>query len=140
MKREAPYIKAKFALGLASLVVGVLAANLALFNWVDRVGLNYFLGEYARYVCAYGGFGAMIFGAMLINDFIVSKRLEDGRPREQGKKPENKPFRRNADYQRILVMTAWLLAEELRKPPPLAHEGVILPGFEKEEMVVVPNS
>jgi len=31
------------------------------------------LGDYARYACAYGGFGAIIFGAMLINDFLVSR-------------------------------------------------------------------
>jgi hypothetical protein len=33
------------------------------------------LGEYARYVCAYGGFAAMIFGAMLINDFLVLRSI-----------------------------------------------------------------
>jgi cytosine/uracil/thiamine/allantoin permease len=31
------------------------------------------LANYARYVCAYGGFGAMIFGAMLINEFLVRR-------------------------------------------------------------------
>ncbi|MGQ9460399.1 MAG: hypothetical protein ACUVRA_04140, partial [Candidatus Bathyarchaeaceae archaeon] len=56
--------------------IGLWATNLALFNWVDRAGLHHLLGEYARYVCAYGGFGAMIFGAMLVNDSLfLLKRL-----------------------------------------------------------------
>jgi hypothetical protein len=33
------------------------------------------LANYARYVCAYGGFGAMIFGAMLVNDFLVRREI-----------------------------------------------------------------
>lgn len=69
------YLKARLVVGLVTLLVGLWAANLALFNWIERAGLRYLLGEYARFVCAYGGFAAMIFGAMLINDFLVFARL-----------------------------------------------------------------
>lgn len=75
MKQEAQYLKVKLVLGCVSLTMGFLAANLALFNWVERAGLYYLFGVYARYVCAYGGFGAMIFGAMLINDFLIFRNL-----------------------------------------------------------------
>ncbi len=68
------YLRIRLVLGLVSLIVGLSGANLALFNWVERAGLCYLLGEYARYVCAYGGFGAMIFGAMLVNDSLPLKR------------------------------------------------------------------
>ncbi|MEM3697736.1 MAG: hypothetical protein QXQ94_09605 [Candidatus Bathyarchaeia archaeon] len=69
-----PPPRARFVFGLFTLLVGLWAANLALFNWVEKSGLYYLLGEYARYVCAYGGFAAMIFGAMLINDFLIYAR------------------------------------------------------------------
>lgn len=59
------------SLGCVSLSVGLLAASFALFAWRTPDGFLYFLGEYARYVCAFGGFGAIIFGSMLINDFLV---------------------------------------------------------------------
>jgi galactokinase/mevalonate kinase-like predicted kinase len=62
----------RFVLGFSALVVGLLAANLALFNWVERTDIRYLLGEYARYVCAYGGFACMILGSMLVNAFAVN--------------------------------------------------------------------
>jgi hypothetical protein len=57
------------------LVIGLLAANFALFDWRNPDGFLYFLGEYARYACAYGGSAAIIFGAMLINEFFVLGNL-----------------------------------------------------------------
>lgn len=71
MEQKIKYLKVKLVLGCASLVVGLLAAMLALFQWVERTGIYYLFGNYARYVCGFGGFAAMIFGAMLINDFLV---------------------------------------------------------------------
>lgn len=68
--------KIRLLIGLISVVVGFLAANLALFQWVERAGLHYLLGPYARYVCAYGGFFAMIFGAALTADFINHTRTK----------------------------------------------------------------
>ncbi|MBS7632226.1 hypothetical protein KEJ15_01195 [Candidatus Bathyarchaeota archaeon] len=74
-KRDISYLKIRFILGLATLLTGLWAANLALFHWVERMGLYYLLGDYARYVCAYGGFSAMIFGAMLVNDYLVHRKV-----------------------------------------------------------------
>ena len=73
MSQNAGQPQKRLILGVVSLVVGLFAANLALFNWIERTGLNYLLANYARYVCAYGGFGAMIFGAMLVNDFLARR-------------------------------------------------------------------
>ena len=75
MEKKAKYLRAKLALGCVSLGIGLLAANLALFHWVERVGLHFLLGGYARYVCGFGGFGAMIFGTTLINEFLVLRNL-----------------------------------------------------------------
>ncbi len=71
---KAKYLKIRMVLGCVSLSVGLLAANFALFGWRTLDGLLYFLGEYARYVCAFGGFIAIIFGSMLINDFLVVRK------------------------------------------------------------------
>ena len=68
---KASYLRIRLLLGCVSLFVGLLAANLALFGWRSPDGFLYLLGEYAHYACAYGGFAAIILGAMLINDFIV---------------------------------------------------------------------
>ena len=76
MKQKIEYLKVKLALGSVSLVAGLLAANLVLFNWMEQTNLHYALGNYARYACAYGGFAAMIFGAMLINDFLIFRNAE----------------------------------------------------------------
>ena len=103
--RAREYLKVKLALGSVSLVIGLLAANFALFNWVERTDLYYLLGNYARYFCAYGGFAAMIFGAMLINDFFVFSNLA-------AIKPATRPSKMDSDYQRV---HAHALAEDLRK-------------------------
>ena len=74
MRQDVQHLEKRLLLGVVSLGVGLFAANLALFNWIERTGLSYLLANYARYVCAYGGFGAMIFGAMLVNDFLVRRK------------------------------------------------------------------
>lgn len=73
-ERRRPYLRIRLILGLATVITGLWAANLALFYWVERTGLQYLLGAYARYVCAYGGFAALIFGGMLINEFLVLRK------------------------------------------------------------------
>jgi hypothetical protein len=73
MRQDAERLEKRLILGVVSLGVGFFAANIALFNWIERTGISYLLANYARYVCAYGGFGAMIFGAMLINEFLVRR-------------------------------------------------------------------
>lgn len=75
MTNKSLQLKIKLILGLITLVVGLLASNLALFHWVERTDLSYLLGHYARYVCGYGGFAAMIIGAMIINDFLVFRSI-----------------------------------------------------------------
>ncbi|MCW4020969.1 MAG: hypothetical protein NWF14_07060 [Candidatus Bathyarchaeota archaeon] len=85
--QERRYLKIRPVIGLATLVVGFLAANLALFNWVEGKDICYLLGDYARYVCAYGGFAAMISGAMMVNDFLVTRRTAEPKP-TAGYKPD----------------------------------------------------
>lgn len=70
------YLKVRLSLGCISLVVGLFAANLALFGWRQSSGFFYLLGEGAHYACAYGGFAAMILGSMLINDFLILRKLD----------------------------------------------------------------
>ena len=70
------YLKIRLILGLISLVIGLLAANIAFFGWINQDGFLYLLGDYARYVCVFGGFAAIIFGSMLINDFLVTQKQD----------------------------------------------------------------
>jgi hypothetical protein len=68
------YLKIRLIIGIVSLVVGLIAATFALFAWGAPDGFLFFLGEYSRYVCAFGGFASIIFGSMLINDFFTMKK------------------------------------------------------------------
>ena len=70
------YLKVRLALGCVSLAVGLFAANLALFGWVQQGDFFYILGEGAHYACAYGGFASIILGSMLINDFLILRKLD----------------------------------------------------------------
>ena len=70
------YLKVRLVLGSVTLGVGLLAANLALFGWSQPEGNFFLLGEIAHYVCAYGGFVAIILGSMLINDFLILRSLD----------------------------------------------------------------
>jgi len=79
VKKRPPYLKIRFALGLVTLVVGFIATNFVLFQWVEQTVIYDPLGDYARYVCAYGGFAAMIFGAMAVNDFLVLRKVSKGK-------------------------------------------------------------
>ena len=73
--------RVRLVLGLVSLIVGFFASNLALFHWIERTNIYYLLGDYARYICGYSGFAAMILGALLINDFFTFRSL----PKEKTK-------------------------------------------------------
>jgi hypothetical protein len=79
VKQRTPYLKIRFALGLVTLVIGFIATNFVLFHWVEQTVIYDPLGDYARYVCAYGGFAAMIFGAMVVNDFLVFRKVSKGK-------------------------------------------------------------
>jgi len=69
MEEKIQTMKFKLVLGVISLIIGFIAANLAFFHWHQQDTIYYLMGEYARYACGYGGFAAMILGSMLINDF-----------------------------------------------------------------------
>lgn len=79
MRQKIEYLKVKFALGSVTLVIGFIAATIALFQWVDRTGIHYLFGDYSRYVLGFGGFAAMIFGSMLINDAWVLRDVMKGK-------------------------------------------------------------
>lgn len=78
MQQKTPYLKKRLILGFCTLILGVLTANLTIFNWVEAIGLHHLLGSYAPYICAFGGFAAMIFGTMLIDDFLLISFYSQG--------------------------------------------------------------
>ncbi len=63
-------IRVRLVFGLLALGIGLVACNLALFNWAERTDIQYIFGAYARYVCAYGGFSSIILGSMLVNESV----------------------------------------------------------------------
>ncbi len=75
MEKKPEYFNLKLLLGATSLIVGLLSASFAVFGWAEQIKPQIMFGIYSRYVCAFGGFGAMILGAMLVNDFLVMRRL-----------------------------------------------------------------
>ena len=72
----------------------------------------------------------MIFGAMLINDFLNLRS-------SMAKRPTVKPLKVKGAYQKILAKTAWLLAEDLKKSSITYHEITTLYNLEKEEEEIV---
>ena len=100
-----------------------MAANLALFNWSSPNsffyslgdGFYYLLGEYARYVCAYGGFAATIFGAMLINDFIVLRNLINDFFALKAMIASKRNTKRNATAWLIRARIEWQLCVDFKK-------------------------
>jgi hypothetical protein len=126
---KASYLKARLLLGTVSLGAGLLAANLALFGWQNPNGFFYLLGEYARYACAYGGFAAMILGAMLINDFFVLRTSITSKHKNS----------RNATAWLIRARTEWQLAKDFGKccsrEPKLTQRGFFLETEEELEVV-----
>jgi len=77
--QEIEYLEVKFALGSITLIVGFVGASIALFQWVEATGVQYLFGDYSRYILGFGGFAAMIFGAMLINDAWVLRNVVKGK-------------------------------------------------------------
>jgi hypothetical protein len=77
--QEIEYLEVKFALGSITLIVGFIGASIALFQWIERTGAQHLFGDYSRYVLGFGGFAAMIFGAMLINDVLVLSNIMKGK-------------------------------------------------------------
>jgi hypothetical protein len=79
MNHKIQYLKVKFCLGSISVLVGLLGATIALFHWVESTELQYLFGGLSRYVLGFGGFAAMIFGALLANDAWVLRDVLRGR-------------------------------------------------------------
>jgi hypothetical protein len=123
------YLKFRLLLGTFSLIIGLLAANFALFEWHNPDGSFYLLGEYARYVCAYGGFAATIFGAMLINDFFVLRASIASK----------RNTKRNATAWLIRARTEWQLCKDFEKycsmEPKLSQLDFFLDTEEELEVV-----
>ena len=120
------YLKVRLLLGTVSLAIGLLSANLALFGWQNPDGFLYLIGEYARYVCAYGGFAATIFGAMLINDFFVLRASIASK----------RNTKRNATAWLIRARTEWQLCKDFEKYCSMEPKLDIFLNPEEEREVV----
>jgi hypothetical protein len=133
------YLKVRLFLGTVSLVIGLLAANFALFGWHIPDGFFYLLGEYARYVCAYGGFAATIFGAMLINDFLVLRNLINDFLVLRASIASKRNVKRNATAWLIRARTEWQMCKDFKKycsmEPQPNQSGFFM--VTKEELEVV---
>jgi hypothetical protein len=114
-RRLPSYLKFRLLLGTVSLIIGLLAANFALFGWHNPDGFFYLLGEYARYACAYGGFAATIFGAMLINDFFVLRNLINDFFVLRASIASERNTKRNATAWLIRARTEWQLCKDFEK-------------------------
>ena len=138
-RRLPSYLKDRLLLGTFSLIIGLLAANFALFGWLNPDGSFYLLGEYARYVCAYGGFAAIFFGAMLIDDFLVLRNLIDDFFVLRALIATKRNTKRNATAWLIRARTEWQLCKDFEKycsmEPKLTQRDFLL-GTEEELEVV----
>jgi hypothetical protein len=120
---------------------------LALFGWSSPNsffhflgdGFFYLLGEYARYVCAYGGFAAMIFGAMLLDDFLVLKNLIEDILVLKATIASKRNIKRNATAWLIRARTEWQMSKDFDKycsiEPTLNQSAFFM--VPKEEIEVV---
>jgi hypothetical protein len=138
-RRLPSYLKIRLFFGAVSLVIGLLAANLALFGWSSPNGFFYFLGEYARYACAYGGLGAIIFGAMLINEFLVLRNLIDDFFALRASIISKRNTKRNATAWLIRARTEWQLSIDFKKycsmEPKLSQDDFFVKTEEDMEIV-----
>lgn len=138
-RRLPSYLKVRLLLGTFSLIIGLLAANFALFEWHNPDGSFYLLGEYARYVCAYGGFAATIFGAMLINDFLVLRKVINDFFVLRASIASKRNTKRNATAWLIRARTEWQLCKDFEKycsmEPKLSQLDFFLDTEEELEVV-----
>jgi hypothetical protein len=96
---------------------------LALFEWSSPNrffyflgdGFYYLLGEYARYVCAYGGLTATIFGAMLIDNFLVLRNLILDFLVLRASIANKRNIKRNAIAWLIRARNEWQIAKDFDK-------------------------
>jgi hypothetical protein len=140
-RRLPTYLKVRLFLGTVSLIIGLWATNFALFGWSWFLGEDfyYLLGEYARYVCAYGGFAATIFGAMLINDFLVLRKLINDFFALKASITSKRNTKRNATAWLIRARTEWQLSVDFKKycqrEPKLSQDDFFVKTEEEMEVV-----
>ncbi|TRO46430.1 hypothetical protein E2P60_05370 [Candidatus Bathyarchaeota archaeon] len=146
-RRLPTYLKVRLFFGSVSLIIGLFATNLAIFGWSSTGsffflrGENsyYLLGEYARYVCAYGGLGATIFGAMLINDFIVLRKLINEFFALRASIAIKRNTKRSATEWLIRARTEWRLCADFDKfcsmEPGISQDDFFVQAGEEVEVV-----
>jgi hypothetical protein len=146
-KRLPTYLKLRLFFGSVSLIIGLWAVNFALFGWSSPgsfffllgEGFYYLLGESARYVCAYGGFAATIFGAMLIDDFLVLRNLINDFFALTASITNKRNTKRNATAWLIRARTEWQLAMDFKKycsiEPKLSQDDFFVKAEEEMEVV-----
>jgi hypothetical protein len=146
-RRLPTYLKVRLFFGTVSLIIGLWAANFALFGWSTPgsfffhlgEGFYYLLGEYARYVCAYGGFAATIFGAMLINDFLVLRKLINDFFALKASITSKRNTKRNATAWLIRARIEWQLSVDFEKycqrEPELSQDDFFVKTEEEMEVI-----
>jgi len=72
MDKVNEYVGVKLVLGITALAVGMLALAFAMFGWSQAV--QPLFGTYNRYICAFGSFGAIISGTLLINESFAIRK------------------------------------------------------------------
>jgi hypothetical protein len=70
--KRSEYLKSKTTIGTLALIVGTLALAFALFGWTQ--GVHPLFGGYARYMCALGGLGATISGALMLESSLINEK------------------------------------------------------------------
>lgn len=75
MKQKKMSINIRFTLGCVTLIIGFLAINIALFQWVEKKDVQHLFGDYSRYVLASGALSSIISGGSLIRDALVLRNI-----------------------------------------------------------------
>ncbi len=68
-----------FIVGIATLVVGFVAANIALFQWLEWFGLRNLPSDSARYVFGLAGFAALVLGTVMMRDAWFLRNVLKGK-------------------------------------------------------------
>lgn len=79
MRQKIEHVKMKFIIGSITLVVGFVAANIALFQLLGWTRIQHLIGTYASYVLGLGGLLAAVFGIALIRDAWVLRNVLKGK-------------------------------------------------------------
>jgi acetyltransferase-like isoleucine patch superfamily enzyme len=155
-------IKMKFIIGSVALVVGFVAASIALFQWLGWMGVQHLIGTYACYFLGLGGLVVTIFGTVLIRDAWALRNVSKGKhkspaslrgPQDTGTKRLNTILPAKIVERKITVLKSRfnhdgvkLLADELKgklfakmhflKPKPEEVEVVSIDRYYEPYVVV----